>query len=188
MIEIVPWRANWREDFLKIGGGLRHALGDLALRIDHIGSTSVPGLAAKDVIDVQVTARALEARIQQAMTSLGYVQIPNRADHAPPGAAQRPSDWAKWFFESPPSERPAHVHVRVEGRLNQRYPLLFRDYLRTHARAAQAYGRVKTALSRLHPADTDAYYAVKDPVCDVIIEAAEAWATSTNWQLGPTDC
>ena len=63
--------------------------------------------------------------------------------------------------------RRVNLHVRVAGRANQRYPLLFRDYLRANAVAREAYAEVKRELARLHPADVDAYYAIKDPVCDI---------------------
>ena len=60
MITIVAYDTSWPEAFISVAQPLRTALGELALRIDHIGSTSVPGLAAKDVIDVQVTVATLD--------------------------------------------------------------------------------------------------------------------------------
>jgi GrpB-like predicted nucleotidyltransferase (UPF0157 family) len=75
----------------------------------------------------------------------------------------------------------------VQGRFNQRYALLCRDYLRTHPGAANAYGAIKIALARLHPNDQDAYYDVKDPVFDVIMAGAEDWAAQTNWSVPPSD-
>lgn len=80
------------------------------------------------------------------------------------------------------SQRQAvHVHVREAGRANQRYALLFRDYLRADARAADAYAAVKRALATAAPDDFDTYYAVKDPACDLIIAGAEQWAERTDW-------
>jgi GrpB-like predicted nucleotidyltransferase (UPF0157 family) len=72
--------------------------------------------------------------------------------------------------------RRVNLHVREEGRANQRYALIFRDYLRADPLAAGAYAQIKLALARLHPTDQEAYYDVKDPVCDIIIGAAELWA------------
>ena len=60
MLEIVPYKRSWPSEFRKLASLLRQGLGDLALRIDHIGSTAVPGLAAKDVIDIQITVAALD--------------------------------------------------------------------------------------------------------------------------------
>lgn len=189
MIAVVPYHPEWPQEFAAIGAELRRALGDLALRIDHIGSTSVPGLAAKDVIDVQITVQELAPAIEQALIRTGYGRRGDLwHDHVPPGAPQTPSEWAKWLFKASPQQRPAHIHVRLVDHLNQRYPLLLRDYLRAHPDVAEAYARVKRALARYHPDDMDAYYDVKDPVCDIIMGGAEEWAGAVNWQAGPSDC
>lgn len=73
-----------------------------------------------------------------------------------------------------------NVHVRVAGRPNQRYPLLFRDYLRAHADAAAAYARLKRRIADLG-IDKGVYADVKDPACDLILIAAEGWAEQTGW-------
>jgi GrpB-like predicted nucleotidyltransferase (UPF0157 family) len=65
--------------------------------------------------------------------------------------------------------------------------LLFRDYLRAHPIVAAAYAQAKLALARHHAADPDAYYAIKDPVCDLIMAGAESWAAATQWNPGPSD-
>jgi GrpB-like predicted nucleotidyltransferase (UPF0157 family) len=73
------------------------------------------------------------------------------------------------------------VHIRRHGAPNERYALLFRDYLRTSTGAAGSYALIKQELAARHSDDEDAYYAVKDPVCDLIMDAAERWATATDW-------
>src|SRR4029079_1192646 len=78
-------------------------------------------------------------------------------------------------------QRPTNVHVRVAGRPNQRYALLFRDYLRVHPAAAAGYADLKRQLAAYHPDDIQAYVNIKDPVCDVIMSAAEEWAARTGW-------
>jgi len=189
MIAIVSYQPAWRDEFLAIGGVLRQALGNLALRIDHIGSTSVPGLAAKDIIDIQVTTASLGPAIEQALNRVGYKRIEGiTQDHIPPEAAISTDDWRKWLFKPAAAQRPVNVHVRRSGRANQRYAVLFRDYLRAHPATAQAYAQVKEALAKYHPDDLDAYYDVKDPVCDIIIGGAEVWAAAVQWEAGPTDC
>ena len=81
-----------------------------------------------------------------------------------------------------------HLHVRVAGAANQRYALLFRDYLRDHPAAAAAYASLKTKLSELDPPlEPDDYTDVKDPACDLIIVAAEDWAERTGWRPAPSD-
>ena len=190
MITILPYNPGWPNEFLNLGQNLRQNLGDLALRIDHIGSTSVLGLAAKDIIDIQITVAELTPMLEKALNQSGYQRVRHiTRDHPPPGQNDQPEQWLKWIFKPAVDQRPVNVHVRLPGRANQRYALLFRDYLRASPLIAQAYAQVKVALVKYHPEDDmEAYYDVKDPVCDIIIGGAEVWATSTEWQAGPTDC
>ena len=186
MITIVPYDLRWPAEFEAIASPLREAARTLALRIDHIGSTSVPGLAAKDIIDVQLTVRDFDCTPQlvEALSSIGYTLVPeNIDDHVPPLYAGPTSDWEKRYFNPPPGQRPTHLHVRALGRPNQRYPILFRDYLRARPLASAAYAQIKLALARRHPDDKDFYYDIKDPLCDIVIDAAEEWACATGWRL-----
>src|SRR5437867_2171644 len=85
IIEIMPYDQNWPHEFAEIARPLRATLGEAALRIDHIGSTAVPGLAAKDVIDVQVTVRDFDAPFEALLGSLGYIRrLDINRDHLPP--------------------------------------------------------------------------------------------------------
>ena len=185
MIEIEPYNPEWPNEFETIRAALAEVLGELAVQIDHIGSTSVPGLGAKDIIDVQVTVEALGPEIERRMTAAGY---PYRADitcdHLPCGEDDDPRLWEKFYFTQPPGRRPAHIHVRVQGCPNQVYPLLFRDYLRNHPDSAATVERIKRALAKYHADDKEVYYDIKDPVYDLIWDAAKEWARRTNWQAG----
>lgn len=183
---IVDYQPTWPAEFQAIALALRAALGPLALRVDHIGSTAVPGLPAKDVIDIQITVAALDAvaaaTVVAALTIIGYSQAGGVwCDHRPPAAEGPEADWAKLFFRPPPGQRPTNTHVRVQGRPNQRYPLLFRDYLRTHPATAIAYAELKRRLAE-HMPDTATYSEVKDPAVDLIYLAAEEWAAATGWE------
>jgi GrpB-like predicted nucleotidyltransferase (UPF0157 family) len=182
MITIVPYRPEWPEEFRAIAQRLRAAPGVLA--IHHIGSTAVPGLAAKDVIDLQVTVTGLEGFALPAGPN-GFVLGAPVTDHCPPGRTLEPRELEKRFYKS--AARPANVHIRVAGRFNQRYPLLCRDYLRSHAAAANAYGEIKRQLARYFPNDVEAYYDIKDPVFDVIMAGAEDWAAATHWAAPESD-
>lgn len=184
--QIVDYKESWPEEFTQLASQLRTALGGLALRIDHIGSTAVPGLPAKDVIDIQITVAALTDDVITAMGTLDYsLQEGNLGDHVPPGLSENPLEWEKLCFHAPPQQRRTHTHVRVLGRANQRYPLLFRDYLRAHPATAEAYARLKRMLSE-YLADPYMYPDVKDPAVDLIYLAAEEWAKQVNWQPGPS--
>ena len=187
MIEIVDYRDSWPAEFRTLASRLRQGLGALALRIDHIGSTSVPGLPAKDIIDIQVSVAALSAEVTGALAAIGYTLAEGTwRDHHPPNWRGPDSDWDKFFFWAPSGTRRTNTHVRVLGRANQRYPLLFRDYLRAHSTTAMAYAELKRRLAE-HLADPARYPDVKDPAVDLIYLAAEDWAATTQWQPGPPD-
>ncbi|MCA9867388.1 MAG: GrpB family protein [Anaerolineae bacterium] len=181
MIIIVPYDPNWPAEFEMIRQSLEAALGATALQIDHIGSTSVANLGAKDVIDVQVTVEKLTPEIVERLTCAGYRYRPEiTRDHVPPGEDEAPALWAKMCFNQPDSRRRANIHVRVRGNPNQLYPLLFRDYLRTHSQSAQAVERIKREIARRHADDLDAYYDIKDPVYDLVWAAAKEWAGNSR--------
>ena len=183
---IVDYDPGWPQRFRTIAAALRGSVGGAAARIDHIGSTSVPGLAAKDVIDVQVTVDDLDAADawpDELIPGLMRRQRGIAGDHVPQGEDPSPDQWSKHYWSE---RRTAHVHVREAGRRNQRYALLFRDYLRADDLAAGAYAQLKWALIERAAGDWDTYSAVKDPACDLII-AAEQWAAATGWSPPPSD-
>lgn len=190
-ILIIPHQERWRDEFRHAGAKLRRVLGDLAVRIDHIGSTSVPGLAAKDIIDIQITVENLDDldAFRAAMTDGGQYRERGgiHEDHIPLGVAQTPDEWRKRYFREPEGTRGTHIHVRQQGRMNQVYALVFKDYLREHAVSARLYEQVKLRLSELFPDRIDAYLYIKDPMCDIIMQAAWRWRVETDWSPGATD-
>jgi GrpB-like predicted nucleotidyltransferase (UPF0157 family) len=187
MIKIVPYQPRWRDEFLAIGKVLRDGLGKLALRIDHIGSTAVPGLAAKDIIDIQITVAALSEEVDRVMSAMGYTRVAYiTQDHRPAQSGGNADDWEKWYYRPPEGQRHIHVHMRVKGRLNQLYPLLFRDYLRKHPATAEAYAELKRRLAA-NLADSQTYPDVKDPAVDLIYLAAMEWARVIGWEAGEAD-
>lgn len=188
-VEIVPYQERWPGEFEKLAARLKEALGNLTLRIDHIGSTSVPGLAAKDRIDIQVGVASLDPieQIHDAITGAGYHRRDHISDHLgndhrPSGDNSPEADWQKAFFSSAPEDRPVNVHVRVVCRRNWRYALLFRDYLRTHPLAADGYAELKRKLAAHPGISRGEYVDIKDSACDIIIAAAEDWADGTGWK------
>ena len=184
MIEIKPYNPQWPIEFEQIRGEIAKILGDQALCIDHIGSTSVPGLAAKDIIDIQIGVNHFDQRLVDSLRSAGYVFRQDvTTDHQPPGASGPASEWEKRLYKSPPGQRPVNVHVRIKGHANFRYALLFRDFLRSHPLAAKGYAELKRSLAFYHPDDLEAYTVIKDPVCDVIMAAAEEWAKATKYEI-----
>jgi GrpB-like predicted nucleotidyltransferase (UPF0157 family) len=186
---IVEYQERWPGEFAEIRDRLAGSFGDLAARIEHIGSTSVPGLAAKDVIDVQVSVAALEPEepIIRAFIGAGMTDVVTERpiwDHVPPGWEGPEERWTKLFASPPRDERRVHVHVRVLGSPNERFALLFRDFMRAHDDARDAWAIFKKELARISPTIQD-YVEVKDPATDVVMVVAERWAADTGWTPDP---
>ena len=115
-ITIHPYNPFWTQEFETIRQSLQEILGGLALRIDHIGSTSVPGLGAKDVIDVQITVQALTLEVRQKLIEAGYEHREAIThDHVPLGEDDDPRLWMKFFFNQPAGQRRANIHIRAVG-------------------------------------------------------------------------
>jgi GrpB-like predicted nucleotidyltransferase (UPF0157 family) len=184
-IKILPANPSWPTQFLAIKSLLKEVVPHDAL-IHHIGSTAVADLVAKDVIDIQITLASLEELCSEAMVRAGFSLGRPTSDHCPPGMSLPPDELAKQFYRCD-GPTAANMHVRVKGRFNQRYPLLCRDYLRTHPLAAAAYGKIKQQLARHFPEDADAYYDIKDPVFDLLMSGAEDWALTSAWVQPPSD-
>ena len=187
MIEILPYCESWTAEFQSIAARLRIGLGPEAIRIDHIGSTAVVGLAAKDIIDIQVTVAELRSELLDTFALMGYVHRPMvTRDHRPADDCSPDVEWQKWFFRPPAEQRPTNLHVRVVGNANQRYPLLFRDYLRANPATVAAYAELKRRLA-CELRDENSYPDVKDPAVDLIYFAAKAWASTSHWLMGASD-
>jgi GrpB-like predicted nucleotidyltransferase (UPF0157 family) len=184
MIVIGPYQDAWPAQFAVLAKELRDAAGGKLLAIHHIGSTAVPGLAAKDIIDIQLTVADIATARSLPLAGFDFVARLTE-DHCPPGMTLPPEELQKAFYRS--RGRAANVHARVAGRFNQRYPLLCRDYLRAHHAAANAYGAIKVELARKFPDDAESYYDIKDPVFDLMMAQAEDWAAQAKWSVPPSD-
>jgi GrpB-like predicted nucleotidyltransferase (UPF0157 family) len=145
----------------------------------------VPNLSAKDIIDLQLTVSDLTLLDDSAFEREGFRRVSGLIDHCPPGLDLPEVELSKRFYRS--AGRSANLHVREQGRFNQRYPLLCRDYLRVHPVAAGAYAQIKQRLAQRFPNDPAAYYEIKDPVFDIIMEGANDWAKSTAWSEPASD-
>ncbi|NUW37838.1 GrpB family protein [Nonomuraea sp. SMC257] len=177
-VVIEEYDPAWPEEFARLGARLRGALGDVAVRIDHIGSTSVPGLAAKPVIDVQISVRSFEppdAYRAPLEEELGLVFRPGNPERT------------KRYFREPPGSRRTHVHVRRLGSFSEQFALLLRDFLRRHPGDAAEYARVKRRCAAECREDRAAYVEAKDAFVWEIARRADAWAQRTGWLPGPID-
>jgi GrpB-like predicted nucleotidyltransferase (UPF0157 family) len=166
-LEIVPSDPRWPAAFEAEAVRLRTALGALALRIDHHGSTSIPGLAAKPIIDIQVSVAALQplAAYGERLRALGYVHVPHPDDSFSP-FFHRPIRW-------PHSH---HVHVVERNGREERRTLAFRDYLRDHPDVAREYEDLKrTTAARIVAADSESrerYAVAKTGFIDRVVTLA----------------
>jgi GrpB-like predicted nucleotidyltransferase (UPF0157 family) len=182
-IVITPYQPAWPERGAELAADLQAALGPLALRVDHIGSTAVPGMAAKPIFDLQVIVRDLEeaaATFDGPLRSRGFTRLPWERDHVPAGRDDDPARWAKRLWIKAAGGERINLHCRVAGSPNERLALLFRDWLRAHPPAVAAYAQFKKSLSAAVD-DVEVYTDVKDPVVDLVVAAAEDWATLVDW-------
>ena len=170
-IEIVAYDHSWPGRFEMMRARLAAALGPTARRIDHVGSTAVTGLAAKPIIDVQVSVPDVEdegafrAPIEALGFVLRFVEPGHRYFRPPPGL---PRLW--------------QVHVCSLGSRWERDHLLFRDYLRAHPRRAADYAALKRRLVGEFRHQRIAYTDAKAPFIEETLALAEAWAAEVGWQ------
>jgi GrpB-like predicted nucleotidyltransferase (UPF0157 family) len=184
-IHIAPYDPTWPAQFQTAAQRLGQVFAQRSLRIDHIGSTAVTGLAAKDIIDIQITVSDLRDLPVDALRAAGLDLRPDHYRDFFVGIDDPASpELAKRMIREPAGERRTHIHVRQHGRFNQRYALLFRDYLRASPVSRKSYQAIKIRLAEIFPQDIDGYISVKDPVMDLLYEAAEHWARQVDWAPG----
>ena len=153
-IHIVPYDASWPARFEEERKALAHAIGDYVIgTIEHIGSTAVPGLAAKPVIDIMVGVESLDASrpVLSMLDALEYCYFPYRPDEE------------HWFCKPSPQFRTHHLHLVPFGGRSWIERVAFRDYLRTHADAAAGYESLKRQLADRYRFDREAYTDAKEP-------------------------
>lgn len=170
MIRLVPYDPAWPTAFEAEAAVIRAALGGLAKSIDHVGSTSVPGLDAKPVIDIQVSVASLESiePFKLKLAAVGYVHFadPDPAfEHVYP-YFHKPHDWPHTH----------HVHLCEAGSEWEWRHLAFRDCLREHAGAREEYAALKRRLAAIHGGAThpkrQAYADAKGEFVQRILAAA----------------
>ncbi|GGL41467.1 dephospho-CoA kinase [Nocardia jinanensis] len=183
---IVESDPQWPAQAQRLIARLRLAAGAAAVRVDHIGSTSVPALPARDVLDLQITVADLATAdtIRDALAGAGFPAIPEHTHDSPKPAlgdeSADPVRWEKRVHGSADPGRPAYVHVRAAGSPGQQFALAFRDWLRAEAGARAEYAEVKRGAAAAaaglaaHEAMA-AYPAVKEPWFDSVYERVSLW-------------
>ncbi|SHE97412.1 dephospho-CoA kinase [Streptoalloteichus hindustanus] len=187
---VVPPDPSWPAQAERLLARLRVAAGDRALRVDHIGSTAVPGLAAKDVIDIQVTVASLADAdaLAEPFADAGFPGLPAFDRDTPHvDVDPDPEHWRKRTHASADPGRWANVHLRVVGSPGWRYALLFPAWLRADHAAREEYERLKRRLAEEHGNRTIPEYGdAKDPWFVAASARAEEWAARAGWAPDPT--
>jgi len=172
-VVVVDYDLAWPALFAALRAPVAAALGELAVAIEHVGSTAVPGLAAKPIIDLDVaisSASALDAAIER-LAPLGYV---HKGDQGITGRAA---------FDWPPRLQRHHLYVCARGSAEHRRHLLVRDYLRAHPDSAAAYTTLKRHLAARYRTQREAYTNAKGPFIGDVLARAEEWARTTDWTI-----
>jgi len=153
VLEVVSYDPNWPRVFAAERDRIAAVLDAVALRIDHNGSTSVPGLAAKPIVDIQVSVKRIHPIDSYApqFAQLGYTHVLHPDDAFCP-FFHRPAQWPHTH----------HVHVVQAGGDEERRTLAFRDYLRDHTDTARAYADLKRRLAPQYRAEFSSHQAYAD--------------------------
>jgi len=167
-VVVVEYDPEWPRVYERIRAVVASALGEVAVAIEHVGSTSLLGLAAKPIIDVDVVVPTV-ADVAVAIERLATLRYVHRGDLGIPGreAFDRPKDG----FLSTVAH---HLYVCAADAAELRRHVAFRNYLRAHPEEAAEYAAVKWEGVRRMPDDRDAYQEFKSPVVRRILERALA--------------
>ena len=166
-VEVVPHNPEWQRAFELEAQYVSSSLSDNVIEVYHIGSTSIPGIYAKPILDLMVAVRSIiqvdlhnSAMAAQGYEAMGEYGIPGRRYFRKDNAA---------------GIRTHHVHVFEAGSDHIQRHLAFRDYMRAHPDEAQAYSDLKRQLAKAHPTDIEAYMDGKDGFIQAMDIKAAAW-------------
>lgn len=190
---LVDAGSRWGQGAARLIARLWLQCGADALRIDHVGSTAVPGLAALDVVDIQVTVREIAHAdaLAERLADAGFPRLTNdqleRPKPAYVGGETDPAIWEMRLHASADPGRPAHISLRVDRSPGQQFALLLRDWLRSDPQVRAEYEAVKRAAAARAatastPAEASALYSdAKAPWFDHAFHRAQVWARDTEW-------
>lgn len=155
-VEVVAYDPSWPARYDVEADRIRAALGSTLRVVEHVGSTSVPGLAAKPVVDIAASVESFDELETPALEALGYRYVAEFEDELP----------NRRYFTS------GDVHLHVYEHEHEEFMdyVRFRDYLRTHPQDAQAYGDLKLRLADEHAGDREGYQAGKAPFVARLVE------------------
>lgn len=192
-VQIVDPDPDWAAQARRLCRRIAHQLnaaGFTDIRIDHIGSTAVPGLPAKDVIDLQLQVSDLSVAqrdsFNAALKDAGFTGLRPNEDHAQAWAPD-PGLWRKYFANGADPGRLVHLHIRQAGGPASEIALQFRDWLRADDTARDEYAQFKRATAQAHPGGTpdtkQDYVEAKEPWFARALPTARAWAEQSGWAM-----
>ena len=152
-IVVVPFDSNWKLQFETIRAEIQDALGELALSIEHVGSTSVEGLSAKPIIDIDVVIED-ESKLQEVIEKLDGIGYEHEGNL---GIVGREA----FGYTGKEHLQNHHLYVCTKDSPELKRHLAFRDYLRSHEEAVKEYSRIKEEGAKLYPKDIDGYISYK---------------------------
>ncbi len=176
-VRVLPYQSRWVAEGAELVARLKDLLPD-AVAVDHIGSTSVPGLPAKDCIDAMVRVRSLSSTELGTLIAEGFRERPEHWNHQEVLDA---ATYPKRVFAPPAGGRSVNIHVREVNSRTARYSLLFRDFLRHDDSSRAAWGEFKVCLAQT-ATDIYDYGQIKSTVQPLLMTLAERWARDTDWQ------
>jgi len=170
-VELHKHKPEWKTHFKLLSNILLKDCTKVIKNIEHIGSTTIEGIKAKNIIDIQCGVIKLEhvSRIKTTLNALGFTEIENiHHDHVPFHDIEYfDAQWAKKFFTGKYRGIAYNLHIRVIGNENWKFAINFRDFLQKNKNVAIAYEQIKSRLQRAG-VSRDMYCFIKDPVCDLI--------------------
>ena len=164
-VEVVPFCKQWAMMFAEEAEKLKRVFGKECLRIYHIGSTAIPGMSAKPIVDIMIEVHDIDHvdSYNDAMAVLCYQAMGEN------GIPKRR------FFQKGGDERTHHVHVFPTGSEHIARHIAFKEYMIAHPEKARAYSRLKEGLAKQFPDDIEAYIKGKDEFVREIEKKALAW-------------
>ncbi|MED1601920.1 GrpB family protein [Alkalihalophilus marmarensis] len=164
-VEVVPYQQNWPDAFYRERKKILQILDGQSIKVNHIGSTSIPEMAAKPVIDILVELDDIHKTDQynDLFSKLGYKAC---GENGIPG---------RRFFMKGVNDRTHHIHIFQTGDPHILRHLAFRDYLRHHTEDASRYMKKKQELAQLYTFDIDQYIKGKDGLIKELEKKAIDW-------------
>lgn len=184
-VRLVEHDPEWPRQARRLAARVQQVAGERALRVDHIGSTAVPGVPSEDVIDLQIAVAswADAEAVSEQLADAGFPFCPGIDHDTPQAAGLDPEQWRKRTHVSADPGRAVDLHVRVAGNANWRWGLLFPAWLRADPQARADFERVKRAAARFAAeADHDRSATTEQPWFAEALPAAEKWAEATGWR------